>query len=155
MDAFEDAEGGEDAAEMDEGMMLKLLRLRQPQLHWRVLHRGMQSTGCRQRRWGGGGAVGSLIRTCMLQAQHTWWCKPVQTWQTKRGRGSEGQRFTQTADPILTSSGEETNNSFVMEHSHAQKYKQHCWSCATGYAALPPCDNTWLQQKLLGYFTKG
>lgn len=88
MDAFEDAA----EEETDDGVMLKLLRPWQPQLQWRrVLCRGMQSAGCRRWRWGGGGAGGSLISTCMLQPQHTWWCKPVQTCQTERGRGSEGQ----------------------------------------------------------------
>lgn len=30
-------------------------------------------------------AAGSLIRTFMLQHQHTWWCKPVWSWQTEGG----------------------------------------------------------------------
>lgn len=63
---------------------------------------------------GGDEAAGSLIRTFMLRHQHTWWCEPVWTWQTERGRGRQGQRcgfHTAASNPRLTSSVERRHSS--------------------------------------------
>lgn len=108
MDAFQD---GQDAAETDDGMMLKLLCLWQPRLQWRVLHRRRQSEGCWGWRWGGAGAGDSLSHTRMPQLQlHDGanLCRPGR--QRGGGELKVSLRFTQTANPIVTSSVEKMHN---------------------------------------------